>query len=275
MGDVELVGAYNYVAAAKKIARDLSKSGQADWGRQMLKAISSGSSETAILIGIQCALMNLKESKVAIPETMELEIAELTTKTDELLSSIPPWSHYKTAEKIAQALSKAGHPDWSNRITRAVAAGSTSGEILGELRWQLMRLQASELNVPERLKNEVGDLIGRLNSILGPLPPQMSDFKALEVCEHLAPLERYILSTGEQEIFRGKAWSDKSRIWVYFDVVLNVDALRENLALADCVKVHEHVGTHNGTELGLVCEIHNDGIMGANPKFSLARREIR
>lgn len=96
-----------------------------------------------------------------------------------------------------------------------------------------------------------------------------------EVCEHLLPLEQYILSTGAKETFRGKAWSKNSRTWVYFDVILNVDSLRKRFGLGDCIKVHEHIGTHDGTEFGLVCELHKDGVMGAHPNFPSGEREIR
>ena len=96
-----------------------------------------------------------------------------------------------------------------------------------------------------------------------------------EVCEHLLPLEKYISSVGAKETSRGKAWSANCRTWVYFDVILNVDALRKKLDLNDCIKVHEHIGTHSGTELGLICEVHEDGIMGAHPNFPSGQREIR
>jgi len=96
-----------------------------------------------------------------------------------------------------------------------------------------------------------------------------------EVCEHLRPLEKYILSTGAQETFRGKAWSNDCRTWVYFNIILNTDALRKKLALDNCVKLHEHIGTHSGTEMGLYCEIHKDGIMGAHPNFPYGEREVR
>lgn len=103
----------------------------------------------------------------------------------------------------------------------------------------------------------------------------MKKLSNTEVCEHLFPLEKYILSTGARETFRGKAWSGNCKTWVYFNVVLNVEALREKLALDKCIKIHEHVGTHDGREWGFVCEIHKDGIMGAHPTFSLGYREVR
>lgn len=84
-------------------------------------------------------------------------------------------------------------------------------------------------------------------------------------CEHLIELERAIAAGGFKETFRGAAWSRNCREWVYFDCVLPIDAIRKAFALADCVKDHEHRGTHDGQEAGFICEIHHDGVMGHHP----------
>lgn len=174
MEEVKPMGDYDYVAAAKKIAHDLSKSGHANWSKRVLNGIwQYGPTGPTTLIGIRWDLEELRKSKVAISQTTEAEIADLMSKTEELWKTVvskPPWSYYETAEKIAQTLSDAGYTDWSNRIRNAIAAGSTSGEILGELRWQLMELKTSGLNMSEGLIIEMTNLIGRLNTILGPVP---------------------------------------------------------------------------------------------------------
>lgn len=81
-------------------------------------------------------------------------------------------------------------------------------------------------------------------------------------CEHLIELEKAIAAAGFRETFRGAAWSDNCREWVYFDCVLPVDLIRSAFALAECVTDHSHLGTHDGREAGFVCEIHEDGVMG-------------
>ena len=68
--------------------------------------------------------------------------------------------------------------------------------------------------------------------------------------------------------YRGQAWSKSCREWVYFDCVLDIDRIRADFDLVSCVEKHEHVGTHDGQELGLVCTICNDGIMGRHPEIS-------
>ena len=85
------------------------------------------------------------------------------------------------------------------------------------------------------------------------------------MCEHLIELERAVVAAGFSETFRGKAWSDNCREWVYFDCYLPSESIRENFALADCVKDHAHYGTHDGQEAGFVCTIHKDGVMGWHP----------
>lgn len=81
-------------------------------------------------------------------------------------------------------------------------------------------------------------------------------------CEHLRQLEAEIIAAGIRETYRGKAWSDDCREWVYFDCYLDRDSIRKHRALADCVVDHEHLGTHDGQEAGFVCARCRDGVMG-------------
>ena len=81
-------------------------------------------------------------------------------------------------------------------------------------------------------------------------------------CEHLRTLEQAILARGIRETFRGAAWSRNCREWVYFDCYIDIEATRSRFALADCVHVHQHRGTHDGQERGFVCLQCHDGIMG-------------
>lgn len=85
-------------------------------------------------------------------------------------------------------------------------------------------------------------------------------------CEHLAPLERALIDARVPVTFRGKAWTENCREWVYFQCVLDRDALRTRFALADCVRDHEHLGTHDGQEAGFECVVCKDGVMGAHPR---------
>ena len=81
-------------------------------------------------------------------------------------------------------------------------------------------------------------------------------------CEHLKPLEEAILARGIRETFRGAAWSQNCREWVYVDCFIDTASVRAQFPLADCVEEHLHRGTHDGQERGFVCSQCHDGIMG-------------
>jgi hypothetical protein len=82
------------------------------------------------------------------------------------------------------------------------------------------------------------------------------------LCQHLHALERALLSSGARETFRGQAWSENCREWVYFDVRLDPAALRRRFALPACVQAHENADPRSGLERGLVCTQCHDAVMG-------------
>jgi hypothetical protein len=82
-------------------------------------------------------------------------------------------------------------------------------------------------------------------------------------CEHLRPLEQAMLSGGMRETYRGQAWSNNCREWVYFDCFIDTASIRQKFNLAACVSEHAHRGTHDGQERGFVCSTCWDAIMGA------------
>lgn len=84
----------------------------------------------------------------------------------------------------------------------------------------------------------------------------------MTVCAHLAAVEAALTARGSRETFRGQAWSERCREWVYFDAVLDREALRREFDLAPCVVDHVHRGIHDGREAGFVCTEHHDGVMG-------------
>lgn len=85
-------------------------------------------------------------------------------------------------------------------------------------------------------------------------------------CEHLIALEQELVAQGFKETFRGKAWSDNVREWVYFDVCFDKEAVQERFDFDECVTYHEHLGTHDGQEAGFECKVHQDGVMGRHPE---------
>lgn len=82
------------------------------------------------------------------------------------------------------------------------------------------------------------------------------------ICEHLRPVEQAILANGIRETYRGQAWSQNCREWVYFDCFIDTDAVRCSHSLPSCVEDHAHRGTHDGQERGFVCSACHDAVMG-------------
>lgn len=87
------------------------------------------------------------------------------------------------------------------------------------------------------------------------------------MCEHLVELENEILSQGVKETYRGQAWGDGTREWVYFDCYLNIVKLQKRFDFPDFVKHHKNDDVKSGTEEGFVCELCKDAVMGLNIKF--------
>lgn len=85
------------------------------------------------------------------------------------------------------------------------------------------------------------------------------------LCEHLLPAEEHIRGQGGQIVSIGRPWSANCHVWVYFDAILDCERLIAGLALDSCVQIHDHRGTHDGSERGIVCTAHHDGIMGPHP----------
>lgn len=82
------------------------------------------------------------------------------------------------------------------------------------------------------------------------------------LCQHLRALEQALLNSDANETFRGQAWSNHCREWVYFDVRLDLTSLRRRFALPACVQIHENADPRSGQERGLVCTECHDAVMG-------------
>jgi hypothetical protein len=85
------------------------------------------------------------------------------------------------------------------------------------------------------------------------------------MCPCLTPLDDALNLRGAKETFRGKAWSENCREWVYYKVVFKPQSVRTYFQLPDSVAHHENLGTHDGAESGFVCTLHHDAVMGEHP----------
>lgn len=101
------------------------------------------------------------------------------------------------------------------------------------------------------------------------------NFDPATICEHLRPLLAYLLEQGAQVTYAGQPWSQNCRRWVYFNVVLDIDALKARFAPGNIVEPHIHRGTHDGAEQGLYCSEHHDAVMGLHADIPAGRPTIR
>lgn len=85
------------------------------------------------------------------------------------------------------------------------------------------------------------------------------------MCVHLKPVEDYLKSEGFSEVYRGQVWSKNCREWVYFNTVLHPQELIEKFKLDSTIVIHDYQDMKVGSELGLVCTLCHDAIMGYHP----------
>lgn len=94
------------------------------------------------------------------------------------------------------------------------------------------------------------------------------------MCEHLKRLDIELQERGIKEIFRGQAWSNNTREWVYYDCVLNLDKLRSRYNFPDFIKTHINDDNKSGMEAGFYCDQCKDGVMGIHPHFGQGKVQI-
>ena len=96
-----------------------------------------------------------------------------------------------------------------------------------------------------------------------------------DVCAHLQPVKDYILQQGATIEWVGTPWSHNCRHWMYFKgVVLDGDGLKKRFNLPDFIVVHQHRGTHDGHEQGLVCSQDHDALMGPHAQMAPADAKV-
>jgi hypothetical protein len=73
------------------------------------------------------------------------------------------YDYYGAARVIANRLSAHGLPEWSRRINKTIAEGTTSGEILMGLRWTLRELLHAEPYLPTEVSDSVKHLVAKID----------------------------------------------------------------------------------------------------------------
>jgi len=156
----------------------------------------------------------------------------------------------------------------------AMAAGENLGGLLGSigkldeaiaLREAALSFLSSRLGPDQERIMMIRDGLSILYQRAGYEEKLKALYQDVGLCEHLQPAEKYLRDHGARVISAGRPWSANCHIWAYFDAVLDCERLIKDLSLAACVQVHDHRGTHDGSERGLVCTVHQDGVMGPHP----------
>ena len=86
------------------------------------------------------------------------------------------------------------------------------------------------------------------------------------ICLHLNPAKEYIETFNPKVTFAGKSWTENSRFWIYYDVILDVLTIKKGLKLNECILVNDIEDCKLGMEYGLWCSKCKDGLMGIHPK---------
>lgn len=82
------------------------------------------------------------------------------------------------------------------------------------------------------------------------------------ICRHLQHLEQALIEAGFKETCRGQVWSKNCREWVYYDVVLDIDAVKSLFPFESCIAIHENTDPKSGLERGFECLECHDAVMG-------------
>ncbi len=95
------------------------------------------------------------------------------------------------------------------------------------------------------------------------------------MCEHLEKLDQDLKSKGIKETFRGQAWGDGTREWVYYDCLLDLEAVRKRYNFPSFVIIHINDDNKSGMEAGFYCELCTDGVMGHHPHFGKGKTLVQ
>ena len=94
------------------------------------------------------------------------------------------------------------------------------------------------------------------------------------MCEHLEALDNELKAMGLKETFRGQAWGDSTREWVYYDCVFDLENIQRRYNLPPFVTIHLNDDIKSGMEAGFSCDQCKDGVMGHHPHFGNGKRLV-
>lgn len=85
------------------------------------------------------------------------------------------------------------------------------------------------------------------------------------MCEHLNPVESYLIQLGRKPNLRSRASIAQARRRMLYNCVLDSDALIARFSLPEHVEAFEALDTPAGEESGLICHVCQEALSGAHP----------
>jgi hypothetical protein len=79
---------------------------------------------------------------------------------------------YAFAKALSQDLRNAGEEQWSSALDQAMSISGMSGEVLGEIRFQLRKLRRTKIPQQLHLEDRVNKALQYFDTILGPWPEE-------------------------------------------------------------------------------------------------------
>ena len=89
-----------------------------------------------------------------------------------------------------------------------------------------------------------------------------SDFSNSIRSAELRTLAKKLIKENTRITFYGKAWSENTADWIYFDKVLDLKKIRNKFAFGKNIIEHQNLDIKSGLESGFIDKNTNEGIMG-------------
>ncbi|WP_179339044.1 hypothetical protein [Winogradskyella ludwigii] len=89
-----------------------------------------------------------------------------------------------------------------------------------------------------------------------------SDFSNSIRSIELRNLAKKLIKENARITFYGKAWSENTVNWIYFDKVLDLKKIRNKFAFGKNIIEHQNLDNKSGLESGFIDKNTNEGIMG-------------
>ncbi len=89
-----------------------------------------------------------------------------------------------------------------------------------------------------------------------------SDYSNLIRSTELRSLAKKLIKENTQITFYGKAWSENTSDWLYFDKVFDLKKMRNEFGLGENIIEHQNLDNKSGLESGFIDKNTNEGIIG-------------